>query len=65
MRNRLRVIRAEMNISQQRLSEMSGVPRVTIGLIETEAKNPSAETIIKLVRATGIPANKIFYDLDV
>ncbi len=43
LNNRLRVARAERNISQGELAEMVGASRQTIGAIENGSFNPSAK----------------------
>ena len=65
MKNRLIVLRAERKISQQKLSEVSGINRVTISEIETEKRDPDIKTVVKLVKALNVPASEIFFDLGV
>ena len=65
MRNRIKVIRAELNLTQQDLSDKIGISRVALNRIENEQTTPNGETIAKLVRVLGKPANEIFFDLDV
>ena len=65
MKNRLVVIRAEQKLSQEDLSKLANVARATLSAIESEKTDPNAETIAKLVRALGVPANKIFPEFDV
>ena len=65
MKNRLKIIRAERDITQEQLAQMSGIARTTLHLIESEKVVPDGKTIAKLVSALGIPANLIFFDLDV
>lgn len=65
MKNRIRVIRAEQRLTQQQLADKAGISRFALSMIENENNSPDGETIAKLVRATGVPANKIFDDLDV
>jgi len=65
MKNRLKVIRAEQNLSQDKLAELTGLSRQAINSIENEVSSPSGETIEKLVKATGVSADKIFFGLAV
>ena len=65
MKNRLKVIRAEQKLTQQELADKAGISRFALSTIECEKGNPDGETIVKLVKATGVPANKIFDELDV
>ena len=65
MKNRLKVIRAEQNLSQDKLAELTGLSRQAINSIENEVSSPSGETIEKLVKATGVSADKIFFGLGV
>ena len=59
LKNRLKVERAEKNISQQKLADMVGISRQTISSIETGQFNPSA----KLALILCIALDKTFEDL--
>ena len=59
LKNRIRVARAERNISQGELAKMVGVSRQTISSIETGAFNPTA----KLALILCIALDKKFEDL--
>ena len=48
MRNRLKVLRAERNWSQQDLADKLGVSRQTINAIETEKYDPSLPLALKI-----------------
>lgn len=65
MRNRIKVIRAEQNITQGELANKMGISRYALADIENEKSDPHGETIAKLVKALNVPANKIFFDFDV
>lgn len=65
MENRIKVIRAEKKITQEQLSEKSGISRTTLSMIESGKVTPDGDTIAKLVKALGVPANHIFFALDV
>lgn len=63
MRNNLKKIRKELNISQQELADITGVSRVTISLIENQKDSPvKSDTIVALVRGLNVPAHDIFPD---
>ncbi|NFV14524.1 helix-turn-helix transcriptional regulator [Clostridium sporogenes] len=59
LKNKLKVARAEKNISQSKLSEMVGVSRQTISSIETGQFCPSA----KLALVISIALDKKFEDI--
>ena len=59
LRNRLKVARAEKNLSQAELATKAGVTRQTISTIETGQYCPSA----KLALILSIKLNKTFEEL--
>ncbi|MFY9283091.1 MAG: helix-turn-helix transcriptional regulator [Miniphocaeibacter sp.] len=65
MKNRLKEIREELGLTQGELAEKANLSRYTINQIERGKDSVKSETIKALVMATGIPANKIFFDFDV
>lgn len=65
MENRLVVIRAELKMSQEMLAKKAGISRTTLSMIENKKVKPDAETIAKLVKATGKSAGDIFFDFSV
>ena len=65
MKNRIKVIRAELNLTQEELSKKIGISRVTLNKIENGKIAPNGETIVRIVRALKRPANEIFFDFDV
>lgn len=60
MKNRLKVLRAERNWSQQDLANELGVSRQTINSIETEKYDPSLPLALKLGRLFALPVETIF-----
>ena len=60
MKNRLKVLRAERNWSQQDLATELGVSRQTINAIETEKYDPSLPLALKIGRLFGQCVEKIF-----
>lgn len=61
LKNRLRVARAELNISQEQLAVMAGVTRQTIGSIETGQYCPTAKLALILTRCLGKKFEDLFY----
>ena len=59
---RLRMMRRESDLSQQKLAELSGVGRVTIARIEAAAQSPRLETIQRLAAAMGYPIQALMMD---
>ena len=65
MKNRIKVLRAERNLTQQELANLAGISRTTLALIEKEKAVPDGTTIAALVKALNVPAEQIFFDLSV
>lgn len=61
LKNRLKEVRAEKNLSQNRLAEMVGVSRNTISSIETGQFNPTAKLALILCIALDKKFEEIFY----
>jgi putative transcriptional regulator len=59
--NRLRVARAERNVSQQELASRAGVTRQTISSIETGQYCPSALLAFKLARVLDKRVEELFF----
>jgi putative transcriptional regulator len=60
MKNRLKVLRAERDWSQQVLADHLGVSRQTINAIETEKYDPSLPLAMKIGKLFGQCVEKIF-----
>jgi putative transcriptional regulator len=60
MENRLRVLRAQFNLSQQELAERAGVSRQTINAIETGKYDPSLALAFKLARLFEMRIEEVF-----
>ncbi|MFV8321718.1 helix-turn-helix transcriptional regulator [Flavobacterium sp. LB3P21] len=63
MKNRLKIERAILNLTQEELAEKIGVSRQTINSIETNRFVPSTVLALKLSRLFGKPVND-FFELD-
>ena len=60
MKNRLKVERAEHNLSQNELADRIGVSRQTINSIETGRYVPSTILALKLAQVFAKPVEAIF-----
>lgn len=60
MKNRLKVLRAERDWSQQELADQLGVSRQTINSIETEKYDPSLPLALKMGKLFDQCVEKIF-----
>ena len=54
--NRIRTIRKLQKISQNELSSRSGLNKATLCRLENGQRIPTAQTLIKLANALGVPA---------
>jgi putative transcriptional regulator len=61
LKNRLKVARAEKNLSQGELAKMVGASRQTISSIETGTFNPSAKLALILCIALDKKFEELFY----
>ncbi len=61
LKNKLKVARAERNLSQGQLAEMIGVSRNTISSIETGQFNPTAKLALILCIALDKKFEELFY----
>jgi len=63
MKNRIKVLRAEKNLTQEELGEIIGVSRQTINAIEKEKFDPSLPTAFRISRLFNLSIEEIFtYD---
>ena len=60
MKNKLRVLRAERNLSQGELSQQLGVSRQAINAIETEKHDPSLELAFRMAQLFDTTIEQIF-----
>ena len=61
LKNRLKVARAEKNLSQGELAKLVGASRQTIGAIESGTFNPSAKLALLLCIALDKKFEELFY----
>ncbi|TVQ21782.1 MAG: transcriptional regulator [Spirochaetaceae bacterium] len=61
VRNRVRLCRAEKQMTQEDLADSVGVTRQTIGLIEKERYNPTIGLCLGLCRSLGKTLDELFW----
>lgn len=61
MKNRLKVLRAEKNYTQEDLADIIGVSRQTINAIEKEKFDPSLPTAFRIAKLFKLPIEAIFH----
>lgn len=59
--NRMKVARAERNLSQDQLARLAGVTRQTISSIETGLYSPSALLAFTLAEQLGTRVDELFF----
>lgn len=62
--NKVRAERKKRNISQEEFSDIVGVHRTYIGMIERGEKNITLENIEKIAKALGLRIKDLFSDSD-
>lgn len=60
---RLRALRLAAGLTQERLAERADVHTTYIGQLERGEKNATIESVLKLSRALGLPAEQLFRHL--
>jgi putative transcriptional regulator len=60
VKSRLRVLRAERGLTQERLAETVGVSRQAINALETERHDPSLDLAYRVAAAFDLPVEQIF-----
>jgi putative transcriptional regulator len=58
--NRIKVLRAERDWTQEHLAELVGVTRKTINTVERGVFVPSTVLALRLARAFGVPVEQVF-----
>lgn len=57
---RVKALREEQGISQEKLAERAGLHRTYIGMIERLERNPSLICICKIAKGLNIPVQELF-----
>ncbi|MEO5812450.1 MAG: helix-turn-helix domain-containing protein [Rhodanobacter sp.] len=59
--NRLKIVRAQKNLTQGALADLVGTTRKSINAIEMERMVPSTLLALKLARALDTPVERLFH----
>jgi putative transcriptional regulator len=65
MKNIIKVLRAQNNLTQEELAKKIGITRQALSNIENGKVIPSGKIVIKIANFFRIPAEKIFFEDDV
>jgi putative transcriptional regulator len=60
MKSRLKLLRAEHDMTQEALAERIGVSRQAINALETERHDPSLDLAYKIAAAFAVPVEQVF-----
>ena len=60
MKSRLKLLRAEHNLTQEELATRIGVSRQAINALETERHDPSLDLAHKIAAAFAVPIEHVF-----
>lgn len=60
MKNRLKVLRAELRLTQDDLGKMLGVSRQAVNALETEKHSPSLDLAYRIASVFKVPVEQIF-----
>ena len=58
---KIREVREAKNISQEELSQKSGVSRSIISALENGMTNTTSKTLANIAKALGVSVDQIFY----
>lgn len=61
LQNRIKVLRAERDLTQEALADKVGVTRKTINVIEAGNYSPSVSLALAIAKVFGVTVNDIFY----
>ena len=65
MKNKLKILRAMHNLTQEQLAESLDISRPALSNIETGESVPGGRLMIRIANHFGIPVEQIFFEDDV
>jgi len=60
VKSRLKVLRAERDLTQEQLASLVGVSRYAINALETERHDPSLNLAYRISNALSLPIEQVF-----
>ena len=60
MKSRIKVLRAERDLTQEQLAGAIGVSRQAINALETERHDPSLDLAYRIAAAFAVPVEQVF-----
>lgn len=57
---RIRELRLEKGLSQEKLADLAGCDRTYVGMLEQKLGNPSLRVLVGIARALQVPLNALF-----
>ncbi|MGD6794436.1 helix-turn-helix transcriptional regulator [Metabacillus indicus] len=64
MRNKVKITRISISMTQEQLAKQTGVTRQTIGLIEKGEYNPSLQLCIAIAKVLNKTLNDLFWEVE-
>ena len=56
---RIRELRLEKGLSQEKLADLAGCDRTYVGMLERKLGNPSLRVLVEIARALEVPVNAL------
>ncbi|MHB9650069.1 helix-turn-helix domain-containing protein (plasmid) [Weissella paramesenteroides] len=63
--NRIRCLRLQKNLSQEKFAELIGVHRTYIGMVERGERNITIQTLLKIAKGLDVHVWQLLKDIDV
>ncbi|MBD8015578.1 helix-turn-helix transcriptional regulator [Planococcus wigleyi] len=64
MKNKVKITRMELSITQEQLAKKVGATRQTIGLIEKGEYNPSLHLCMTIAKELGKTLDELFWEVE-
>lgn len=61
---RIKIERIKKEVSQEKLAELSGLHRTTLGTIENGKTSPTLDSIAKIAKALNVTLSELLKDID-
>lgn len=61
LKNNLRKIRLEMDVTQEEMAELFGIKQQQYNRYETQKAQPSSENMLRIAKKLKMPVEKVFH----